>query len=87
MPFYVVFSFMFILNAVMRGAGETIVPMISTLISLWLVRIPAAYFLADHFGRDNLFYCYVVGWLVGMVVSGLYYLSGRWKNKSIVART
>ena len=86
MPFYVVFSFMFILNAVMRGAGETIVPMISTLISLWLVRIPVAYFLADHFGRDNLFYCYVIGWLAGVVLSGLYYLSGRWKNKSIVTR-
>ncbi len=85
MPFYAVFSFMFILNAVMRGAGETVIPMISSLVSLWAARIPVAYFLADHFGRDNLFYCYVVGWLAGILISGFYYLSGRWKNKSIIA--
>lgn len=86
MPYYFIFSFMFLLNAVMRGAGETIVPMISTLLSLWLVRLPVAYYLADHFGRDNLFYCYVIGWVAGIILSGAYYLTGRWKNKSVVAR-
>lgn len=85
MPFYAVFSIMFILNAVMRGAGETVIPMISSLVSLWAARIPVAYFLADRFGRDNLFYCYVIGWLAGILISGAYYLSGRWKNKSIIA--
>ena len=59
--------------------------MISSLVSLWAARIPVAYFLADRFGRDNLFYCYVIGWLAGILISGAYYLSGRWKNKSIIA--
>ena len=85
MPFYAVFSCMFILNAVMRGAGETVIPMISSLVSLWAARIPVAYYLADHFGRDSLFYCYVIGWLAGILISGVYYMTGRWKNKSVVA--
>ena len=69
----------------MRGAGETVVPMVSTLLSLWLVRLPAAYWLADHFGRDNLFYCYAIGWTVGLLLAGAYYLTGRWKRKSLIA--
>ena len=85
MPFYFIFSFLSLLNAVMRGAGETVVPMVSTLLSLWLVRLPAAYWLADHFGRDNLFYCYAIGWTVGLLLAGAYYLTGRWKRKSLIA--
>ena len=86
MPFYVLFSLMFILNSVMRGAGETIIPMIATLLSLWLVRLPVAYWLDATFGRDNMFYCYVIGWVAGTVISGAYYLTGRWKNKAVIRR-
>lgn len=84
MPYYVLFSFMFILNSVIRGAGESIVPMLTTLVSLWLVRVPAAYYLAAHYGRDNIFYCYLIGWIAGLLLTGAYYLSGRWKNKALV---
>lgn len=84
MPFYFLFSLMFILNSVMRGAGESIVPMVTTLVALWVVRLPAAYYLAANYGRDNIFYCYAIGWAVGLVLALAYYLTGRWKNKALV---
>jgi putative MATE family efflux protein len=45
---YFVFSTMFSLNGVLRGAGDTIVPMFITLFSLWLIRIPIAALLSGR---------------------------------------
>lgn len=46
---YFIFSTMFSLNGVLRGAGDTIVPMFITLFSLWLIRIPVAALLSGRF--------------------------------------
>ncbi|MDL2327047.1 MATE family efflux transporter [Ruminococcaceae bacterium OttesenSCG-928-A11] len=83
MPFYWMLGINFSLNNTMRGAGEAMVPMISSLVGLWLARVPAAYLLAEHFGAANLNFCYAIGWVVGLCITIPYYLSGRWKNKSV----
>ncbi len=46
---YIVFSIMFSLTGVLRGAGDTIVPMFITLLSLWIIRIPLASLLSGRF--------------------------------------
>jgi putative MATE family efflux protein len=46
---YLIFSTMFSLNGVLRGAGDTLVPMFITLFSLWLIRIPMAALLSGRF--------------------------------------
>lgn len=84
LPFYVLLAAMFMFSGVMRGAGEMIVPMICSFMSLWLARVPAAYLLAHFFGRDAMFYSYVVGWVLGFVIGLSYYLTGRWKKKRII---
>ncbi len=86
MPFYALLAVSFCFNSVMRGAGEMIVPMISSLFSLWLVRVPSAYLLAHFFGGESIYYSYAIGWVVGILISGIYYATGRWKNKSIVKK-
>lgn len=45
---YFIFSAMFSLNGVLRGAGDTIIPMFITLFSLWLIRIPIAALLSGR---------------------------------------
>lgn len=82
--FYLVFSTMFIIGGVMRGAGDTIIPMFFTIISLWIVRIPLAYFLAQDLGITGIWWASPTGWVVGMTLSFLYYLTGRWKKKVVV---
>jgi len=82
--FYIVFAFMFTFNGVMRGAGDTVIPMIFTLISLWLVRIPFAVFLSDRFGETGIWWSYPMSWVMGLIMSWTYYLTGRWKKKVIV---
>jgi len=62
MPLYALLAIVFTLNAVIRGAGESVV--------------------AAHFGKEYIFISYGVGWLFWLLITGPYYLSGRWKNKS-----
>ncbi len=83
--FYVVFSTMFITQGVIRGAGDTLIPMFITLFSLWILRIPIAYFLSKEYGSNGIWWSVPIAWGFGMIASGLYYYSGRWKNK-VVAR-
>lgn len=84
LPFYWMLSLTFILNGSLRGAGSSLVPMFSAIISLWLARVPAAYLLAQFVGQNDIFWCFAIGWVPGILISGGYFLSGKWKNKSII---
>ncbi len=81
--FYILFAVMFAFNGVMRGAGAAVVPMITTLLSLWLIRIPAAAFLSRWLGETGIWWSVPIGWFVGMCGSIGYYYSGKWKNKTV----
>lgn len=85
MPFYVLFSVMFSLNNAMRGAGESVFPMVNVIFSLILLRVPAVYYLADRFGPDYMYYGIGIGWVLGFLLSVGYYLSGRWKRHGSLA--
>lgn len=82
--FYVVFSTMFIVGGVMRGAGDTLIPMFITLFALWIVRIPLAYILAPKIGENGIWWAIPIGWFFGMSLSYLYYLTGKWKTKTVI---
>ncbi len=82
--FYILFTMMFIYNGIMRGAGDTLLPMFFTLISLWIIRIPMAYLLAGKIGSQGIWWAIPAGWLIGLMFSFLYYKTGRWKKKSVV---
>lgn len=83
-PFLWMLGMMFMLTGALRGAGSAIIPMVTSLLSLWLMRIPLAYFLAHNFGKENLYYAWPLGWLLGLMISGGYFLSGRWKKKAML---
>ncbi len=84
LPFYLLLALLFIINSVLRGAGEMMVPMIATFVSLWFARVPTAFFIASIWGKESIYYSYAIGWAFGILISFTYYLTGKWKNKSIV---
>ena len=85
MPFYIPFSVMFCLNNAMRGAGESVFPMVDVILSLILLRVPMVYYLADNFGTDYMYYGIGIGWCLGCLLSVAYYFSGRWKRHGSLA--
>ena len=85
MPFYVLFAVFFTLNNAMRGAGESVFPMVNTVLSLILLRVPAVYLMANRFGPEFMYYGFGVGWAAGFAATVIYYLSGRWKRRGSLA--
>ncbi len=82
--FYLLFTVMFTFNGVLRGAGDTLIPMFITLISLWLIRVPFAWYFSGIIGESGIWWSVPAGWGVGLVLSFLYYLTGRWKKMAVV---
>jgi len=82
--FYILFTLMFIYTGLMRGAGDSLVPMVISLLSLWLIRIPMAWYLSGKIGAIGIWWSIPAGWFIGAALSYVYYKSGRWKKQSIV---
>ncbi|MBN1340159.1 MAG: MATE family efflux transporter [Bacteroidales bacterium] len=85
--FYILLSTLFVINGVLRGAGDTLIPMFITLLSLWVIRIPFSYYLSMEIGETGIWWGSPIGWFFGLLLAFLYYLSGKWKNKSVVKHT
>ena len=82
--FYILFAVMFSLNGVLRGAGDTLIPMFITLLALWGARIPTAYFLSQKFGVIGIWWAIPIGMVTGVTLSFIYYRTGRYKSKVVV---
>ncbi|HUX95407.1 MAG TPA: MATE family efflux transporter [Bacteroidales bacterium] len=82
--FYITFTLMFIYNGVTRGAGDTVYPMMFSILSLWLIRIPFAWYFSGKIGVSGIWWSIPSGWTVGFALSYFYYKTGRWKTKTVV---
>ncbi|MFC2119122.1 MATE family efflux transporter [Bacteroidota bacterium] len=82
--FYLIFTALFITLSVFRGAGDTLAPMIITLIALWLIRIPISYFLSEKIGTNGIWWGIPISWGSGLLIAVVYYFTGIWKNKAVV---
>lgn len=82
--FYVFFAAMFTYTGLLRGAGATFVPMIITLLTLWVIRVPLSVFMSSFMGVNGIWWALPVSWIIGLLATWLYYLSGQWKNKGVV---
>jgi putative MATE family efflux protein len=79
-PFYAFIGTQFVLSGVLRGAGDTLVPMVISLVTLWLIRLPLAWFLSPKMGVAGIWWGIPVGWIIGFLLTVAYYKSGRWKK-------
>ena len=79
-PLYVISTLPYLYIGLLRGAGESAVPTVASLVSLWLARVPSAYLLTSRFGPENMHWCYAIGWAAGLCILIPYYCSGRWKR-------
>ena len=84
MPFFILFSAMFCLNNAMQGAGDSMFSMLNGILSLIIIRVPAVYLLANHFGPNYMYYGIGFGWAAGCLSATLYFFSGRWQRFSAV---
>ncbi len=80
-PGYICFAIMFTSNGIINGAGHTLVTTIISVISLWVVRVPAAYYIAGRVHAvEGVWWGISVGFATGATLSLIYYLSRRWER-------
>lgn len=80
------------LSGVMRGAGDTVTPMWLSLLTTICARIPLAYGISyltrspelplGH--QECIQISLLITWVLGAVLTTIFYLRGKWKNKAIV---
>nr|WP_207713723.1 MATE family efflux transporter [Clostridioides difficile] len=83
-PFFLFIGTSFVLSSAMKGAGDSMFALISSIVSLWLGRLPASYMLSRFFGTNGIWMGIPFGWTLGLIVTVIYYNKGRWKTKAIV---
>lgn len=81
---FVLFGINFVISGVVRSTGAVIIPLLITFFSLWCVRIPLAYVLAHRFGLDALWWSFPIGFVLGTILSALYYRFGSWKDAKML---
>jgi putative MATE family efflux protein len=78
---YVFLAILFVSNGVINGSGHTVVTTICTMLSLWVFRVPVAYFLSQRLQSINgVWYAISISFAISMVLSLGYYLTGRWRT-------
>ena len=80
------------LSGVMRGAGDTMTPMWVSIISTVVIRVPIAYGLAyltrsaelPNGSPDSIYISLLISWVMGAVITSIFYRRGAWKKKSVM---
>ncbi len=79
------------LSGIMRGAGDTVTPMVISLITTVIVRVPLAYGISYltrtaelPFGRyECIPVSLLASWVLGALITIIFYRRGKWKTKSL----
>lgn len=84
----VIWTLTFVLPSSMRAAGDVRFAMMTSLVSMFLFRLGAAYLFAKMLGIGALgvWYAMLCDWGFRAVVFSFRWMSGRWKNKSVIER-
>jgi putative MATE family efflux protein len=75
-----------VFNGVFQGAGNTHVPMILSLISLWIIEFPLSYILSKHtdLAQMGLWIAVPIANSIICIAAYCYFRSGRWKSIQLI---
>jgi Na+-driven multidrug efflux pump len=87
---YISFCVTQILMGIMRGAGDTVTPMVISAITTVAIRVPVAYLLAfltqspelPTGSPESIYWSLLISWVSGTILSVILYLKGGWKKKA-----
>ncbi len=82
---FLVFSLEPVLMQCLSSVGDTLPPMLATLLSFWLVQIPLAFFLprVTNLGVYGVRWAMVAGMATAAIAYTIYFRLGRWKRKKV----
>ncbi|MEJ2634453.1 MAG: MATE family efflux transporter [Calditrichia bacterium] len=74
-----------VLNGAFRGSGNTLVTMVLSIVSLWVLRFPLAYILSEHthLASKGIWWAFPVTNVLAAVITIAWFMKGSWKQKKI----
>lgn len=81
-PFYLVISVKLVTDGILRGAGLMKEFMAATFTDL-ILRVILAFILSRFLGAIGIWCAWPIGWIIGTIVSIIFYKHGPWKNHDI----
>ena len=75
-----------VLTGSLRGAGDTVAPMVLAMISLWMFRFPLAYVLSAHtrLRVTGIWYAFPVTTVMSAAMAGYWFRWGDWRDKRLL---
>jgi len=75
-----------VITGTLRGAGDTVAPMVLAIISLWVLRFPLAYVLSEHtsLGANGIWWAVSISVIFSAMLAGFWFLRGDWKRKQLL---
>jgi putative MATE family efflux protein len=64
-PFFICYAVMAVVHGALNGIGQTSAPLVCTVVSFVIVRLPLSYLLRVHYGAPGPMLAVDIGWLVG----------------------
>ncbi|MDP2729680.1 MAG: MATE family efflux transporter [Dehalococcoidales bacterium] len=82
---YLVNGFEMILQQSIASAGDTVPPLLVSLVTIWLVQLPLAFLLprVTALGVYGVRWAMVISLVLGAIVYSIYFRLGRWKRKKL----
>ncbi len=77
---FIFFGVTMVLFGVIRSTGAVVMPLIILIVTLWVVRFPAAASLMGRYGEDAIWWSFPASSLLSMVFALLYYRHGEWRK-------
>lgn len=74
-----------ILNGTFRGAGDTLIAMFISMISIWVLRFPIAYYLSHYtdLAEIGLWVSFPSDMVIGFILVNIWFFRGSWKYKKV----
>ena len=83
-PYYSLWCFIEVFSATLRSVGETIRPMMISILGICVLRIAWILFVVPHWNTiEGISFSYPVSWGVTALVFGLYYKFGNWFDRCV----
>jgi len=82
---YLIISFYLVFQYCISGSGDTLPPMIFSIVGTWLIQLPLAFFLPKitDWGVYGVRWAMVITAVIMTIGFIIYFISGRWKRKVV----
>jgi putative MATE family efflux protein len=69
-----------VMYGVVRATGAVVPPLVMLAVSLWLIRVPFAYWMLDRWQADAIWWSFPLSSVMSVTLSVLYYRFGNWRK-------